>query len=199
MTETTDSEETIVSPDSHHPNTRVVVLLGSLRAASLNRRIVAVLDERAPAGVTLEVASGLGDIPFYNEELDGDAIPAEAQALRDLVAGADRVLAVTPEYNGTMPAVLNNAIDWLSRPYGQGALTGKPFAAVGATPTPYGGKWSHDDARRSARIAGADVLEDVVVSESALAGDILADPEVVSRLVGALTTLVAHRSTAAAA
>ena len=199
MTQTTDSEETIVSPDSHHPNTRVVVLLGSLRAASLNRRIVAVLDERAPAGVTLEVASGLGDIPFYNEELDGDAIPAEAQALRDLVAGADRVLAVTPEYNGTMPAVLNNAIDWLSRPYGQGALTGKPFAAVGATPTPYGGKWSHDDARRSARIAGADVLEDVVVSESALAGDILADPEVVSRLVGALTTLVAHRSTAAAA
>lgn len=199
MTQTTDSEETIVSPDSHHPNTRVVVLLGSLRAASLNRRIVAVLDERAPAGVTLEVASGLGDIPFYNEELDGDAIPAEAQALRDLVAGADRVLAVTPEYNGTMPAVLNNAIDWLSRPYGQGALMGKPFAAVGATPTPYGGKWSHDDARRSARIAGADVLEDVVVSESALAGDILADPEVVSRLVGALTTLVAHRSTAAAA
>ena len=192
MTQTTDSEETIVSPDSHHPNTRVVVLLGSLRAASLNRRIVAVLDERAPAGVTLEVASGLGDIPFYNEELDGDAIPAEAQALRDLVAGADRVLAVTPEYNGTMPAVLNNAIDWLSRPYGQGALTGKPFAAVGATPTPYGGKWSHDDARRSARIAGADVLEDVVVSESALAGDILADPEVVSRLVGALTTPVSY-------
>ena len=140
MTQTTDFEETIVSPDSHHPNTRVVVLLGSLRAASLNRRIVAVLDERAPAGVTLEVASGLGDIPFYNEELDGDAIPAEAQALRDLVAGADRVLAVTPEYNGTMPAVLNNAIDWLSRPYGQGALTDKPFAAVGATPTPYGGK-----------------------------------------------------------
>ena len=57
------------------------------------------------------------------------------QRLRDQVAGADRVLAVTPEYNGTMPAVLNNAIDWLSRPYGADALRGKPFAALGATPT----------------------------------------------------------------
>ena len=46
-----------------------------------------------------------------------------------------------------MPAVLNNAIDWLSRPYGVGAITGKPFGVVGATPTPYGGKWSHEDAR----------------------------------------------------
>ena len=49
-----------------------------------------------------------------------------------------------------MPAVLNNAIDWLSRPYGAGAIVGKPFAAVGATPTPYGGKWSHEHARHSA-------------------------------------------------
>lgn len=178
---------------------RVVVLLGSLRADSLNRRIVDLLEAQAPAGVEIEVARGLGDIPFYNEELDGDTPPAAGQALRDLVAGADRVLAVTPEYNGTMPAVLNNAIDWLSRPYGRGALTQKPFAVVGATPTPYGGKWSHDDARRSARVAGADVLDHVVVSESALAGDILADPVVVARLVDALTALVDHRGETVAA
>jgi len=179
--------------------THVLVLLGSLRADSLNRRIVEVLREHAPDDVVVEVAEGLGEIPFYNEELDGAALPAAARRLRDQVAAADRVLAVTPEYNGTMPAVLNNAIDWLSRPYGQGALTGKAFAAVGATPTPYGGKWSHDDARRSARVAGADVLDHVVVSESALAGDILADPEVVARLVGALTVLVAHEKDTVAA
>ena len=44
-----------------------------------------------------------------------------------------------------MPAVLNNAIDWLSRPYGVGAIAGKPLGVVGVTPTPYGGKWAHDD------------------------------------------------------
>ena len=53
--------------------------------------------------------------------------------------GKNLVLAVTPEYNATMPAVLNNAIDWLSRPYGVGALAGKPFGVIGVTPTPYGG------------------------------------------------------------
>jgi NAD(P)H-dependent FMN reductase len=180
--------------------TRVVVLLGSLRPDSLNRRIVELLDASAPAGVTIEVAEGLDQLPFYTPEIDGpDGCPAPAQALRDLVGSADRVLAVTPEFNGTMPAVLNNAIDWLSRPYGVGAITGKPFAAIGATPTRFGGKWSHDDARRSARIAGADVLEHVVVSESAVEGDILADPEVVARFVGALTALVEHRPAVAAA
>jgi NAD(P)H-dependent FMN reductase len=113
------------------------------------------------------------------------------------VASADRVLAVTPEYNGTMPAVLNNAIDWLSRPYGQGAIVGKPFAAIGATPTPYGGKWSHEHARHSATIAGAVVVDGIVVDESAVAGDPLADEAAVQRLLGALDALVAHEVEAA--
>ncbi len=170
--------------------TSVLVLLGSLRADSLNRRIAELLARRAPEGVTVSIAEGLQEIPFYNEELDGDTVPAAAARLRDQVLAADRVLAVTPEYNGTMPAVLNNALDWLSRPYGTGALAGKPFAVIGATPTPYGGKWSHDDARRSAGIAGARVLADVVVSQSALGVDVLTDEVVVARLLGALEALV---------
>lgn len=172
--------------------TRVVVLLGSLRNDSYNRRIAERLRTEAPAGVTVEIATGLADLPFYNEELDGDDVPAAAQALRTQVSGADRVLAVTPEYNGTMPAVLNNAIDWLSRPYGIGALKGKPFAVVGATPTRFGGKWSHEDARRSANIAGADVVPDLVLSHSTLDADVFEDPEVFARFLGALVALVEH-------
>jgi NAD(P)H-dependent FMN reductase len=179
--------------------TRVAVLVGSLRADSLNRRIAEHLAAHAPEGVTLDIVEGLDQVPFYNEELDGHAVPASAVLLRDAVAAADRVLVVTPEYNGTMPAVLNNAIDWLSRPYGAGAIVGKPFAAVGATPTPYGGKWSHEHARHSATIAGAQVVENIVASEPALAGDLLADTAAVERLVGALNALVSHESTTAAA
>ncbi len=89
-----------------------------------------------------------------------------------------------------MPAVLNNAIDWLSRPYGAGALVGKPFGVVGATPTPYGGKWAHADTARSAGIAGAVVVEDVTVSQSALEVDVLTDPEVLARLHDAVQPLV---------
>jgi NAD(P)H-dependent FMN reductase len=181
--------------------TRVVVLLGRLRAASLNKRIAETLREQAPAGTIVEIAEGLGDLPFYNEEIDTDVdVPAAAARLRTQVAGADRVLAVTPEYNGTMPAVLNNAIDWLSRPYGANALRGKPFAALGATPTRFGGKWSHEDARRSATVAGAHVIADIAISESTVdRGDILADHEFVGRLLGALDTLVSHRQETAPA
>ena len=173
--------------------TRVAVLLGSCRAESLNRRIAEHLRDNAPEGVVLDVVEGLEAVPFYNEELDGDNAPAAAVALRKAVAGADRVLAVTPEYNGTMPAVLNNAIDWLSRPYGRGAIVGKPFAAVGATPTPYGGKWSHEHARHSARIAGAVVPEHIVVDVPAMEGDVLADEAAIQRLVGAVQDLVAQQ------
>ena len=178
--------------------TRVALLVGSLRADSLNRRIAQHLATHAPEGVTVDIVEGLDQVPFYNEEIDGDNVPASAAALRASVAAADRVLVVTPEYNGTMPAVVNNAIDWLSRPYGQGAIVGKPFAAVGATPTPYGGKWSHEHARHSATIAGAQVVDGIIASEPAMAGDLLADGEAVQRLESALASLVAHQTPVAA-
>jgi NAD(P)H-dependent FMN reductase len=181
------------------PRTRVFVLLGSLRADSYNRRIAERLQAEAPEGVTVEIATGLADLPFYNEEIDTEDVPAVVRDLRASVGGADRVLAVTPEYNGTMPAVLNNAIDWLSRPYGASALTRKPFAVVGATPTPYGGKWSHEDARRSATIAGADVVPDLVLSHSTLDADVFEDAETFGRFLGALVSLVEHQPGAEAA
>ena len=181
-------------------DTTIAVLVGSLRADSVNRRLAERLSTLAPAGVRVDIVEGLDQVPFYNEDIDNPAsVPATAVALRERVAAADRVLAVTPEYNGTMPAVLNNAIDWLSRPYGAGAMVGKPFGVVGATPTPYGGKWAHADAARSARIAGAVVVEDVTVSQSALEVDVLTDPDVLARLSGAVRLLAEHDASAPAA
>lgn len=180
-------------------DTTIAVLVGSLRSDSVNRRLAELLAQQAPEGVAVEIVDGLGQIPFYNEDIDNPRdVPAAAAALREQVANADRVLAVTPEYNGTMPAVLNNAIDWLSRPYGAGAMVGKPFGVVGTTPTPYGGKWAHEDAVRSARIAGAAVVEDVTVSQPSVDVDVLTDPEVLERLQRALLTLVEHDTAVAA-
>ncbi|HET6167584.1 MAG TPA: NAD(P)H-dependent oxidoreductase [Marmoricola sp.] len=179
--------------------THVAVLVGSLRADSVNRQVAESLRDLAPAGTTIDIVDGLGDLPFYNEDIDGAAVPAAVTRVRDLVGGADRVLAVTPEYNATMPAVLNNAIDWLSRPYGVGALAGKPFGVIGVTPTQYGGKWAHDDARRSVKIAGAIVVEDVDVSQSSIDVDVLNDPAVRAKLETALRTLVDFDAEAVAA
>ena len=180
-------------------NTRIVVLVGSLRSDSVNRRLAEKLVADAPAGLSLEIVEGLADLPFYNEDLDTDEVPEAAERLRERVAAADRVLVVTPEYNGSMPAVLKNAIDWLSRPYGAGALAGKPLAVLGTTPTPYGGKWAHADVRRSATVAGAVVVEDATVSQSSIGVDVLGDAEINQRVLAALQTLVDHEPEASAA
>jgi NAD(P)H-dependent FMN reductase len=171
-------------------STTVTVLVGSLRADSANRKLAETLSSLAPEGVELRIAENLDQIPFYNEDLDGADVPAAAAALRKQVADSDSVLIVTPEYNATIPAVINNAIDWLSRPYGAGAIVGKPLGAIGVTPTPYGGKWAHEDARRSAKIAGANVVEAVDFSQSSLEVDVLTDEQVLSNLRSALGALL---------
>jgi NAD(P)H-dependent FMN reductase len=145
-------------------NTTVLVLVGSLRAASVNRQIAEVAAETAPNGVVVNVYQDLGEVPFYNEDLDNADAPAGAVALRAAGAEADAVLVITPEYNGSIPAVLKNAIDWLSRPYGAGALKDKPLAVIGAAAGQYGGVWAHDETRKSFGIAGPRVIDSIKLS-----------------------------------
>ncbi|MGO9155914.1 NAD(P)H-dependent oxidoreductase [Mycobacterium sp.] len=148
----------------------VLALVGSLRAASVNRQIAQLAAEVAPEGVTVTLFDGLGDLPFYNEEIDdatNDAVehaPALVEALRAAAADADAVLVVTPEYNGSIPAVIKNAIDWLSRPFGNSAVKGKPLAVIGGSFGQYGGVWAHDETRKSFGIAGARVVDAVKLS-----------------------------------
>lgn len=147
------------------PDITVLALVGSLRAASINRQIAELTTEAAPDGVAVTIFEGLGDLPFYNEDIDNDAdVPATVTALRAAAADADAALVVTPEYNGSYPAVIKNAIDWLSRPFGDGALKGKPLAVIGGSFGQYGGVWSHDDTRKSFGIAGARVVETIKLS-----------------------------------
>jgi NAD(P)H-dependent FMN reductase len=144
---------------------KVLTLLGSLRAASINRQIAELATEVAPDGVAVTIFEGLGDLPFYNEDIDNDAdVPAAVTALRAAAADSDAALVITPEYNGSYPAVIKNAIDWLSRPFGDGALKGKPLAVIGGSFGQYGGVWAHDDTRKSFGIAGPTVVETIKLS-----------------------------------
>jgi NAD(P)H-dependent FMN reductase len=81
-----------------------------------------------------------------------------------MAADADATLVVTPEYNGSIPGVLKNAIDWLSRPFGNSALKDKPLAVVGAAGGRYGGVWAHDETRKSFGVAGPRVVEELKLS-----------------------------------
>ncbi|MDQ0753179.1 NAD(P)H-dependent FMN reductase [Streptomyces africanus] len=144
---------------------RILALVGSLRAGSHNRQLAEAAVKLAPEGAEVELFEGLAEIPFYNEDIDveGD-VPAAAAKLREAANAADGLILFTPEYNGTIPAVLKNAIDWLSRPFGAGALSGKPVAVVGTAYGQYGGVWAHDETRKSVGVAGGKVLEDVKLS-----------------------------------
>jgi NAD(P)H-dependent FMN reductase len=142
---------------------RILAVVGSLRAGSYNRQLAEAAVKHAPEGTDVEIFEGLGELPFYDEDLDRPGhVPGPVQALRDAVGRAVGLLLVTPEYNGSLTAVLKNAIDWASRPHLSGALLDKPVAAVGTSSGRYGGEWALDDTRKTARIAGARVLADIV-------------------------------------
>jgi len=139
----------------------VLTLVGSLRSGSTNGQLAEAAVAHAPEGVEVALFSGIADLPFYNEDIDVEGqVPAAAAKLREAAGSADAFVLVSPEYNGTMPAVLKNAIDWLSRPFGAGAMTGKPTAVIGTAFGQFGGVWAQDEARKAAGIAGANVLED---------------------------------------
>ncbi|OBI51710.1 FMN reductase [Mycobacterium kyorinense] len=144
---------------------RILALLGSLRIASYNRQLAEAAIKLAPEGIDVDLYEGLAEVPFYNEDLDQPAvIPPAADDLRVAVRSADALLLVTPEYNGSIPAALKNAIDWVSRPQYRAAVIGKPVVVVGTSGGRYGGAWAHEDARKVARAAGATVLDEIALS-----------------------------------
>jgi NAD(P)H-dependent FMN reductase len=181
--------------------TRILALVGSLRADSYNRQLAEAAVKHAPDGTTVEIFEGLADVPLYNEDLDRPGnVAGPAQVLRDAVQRADALLLVTPEYNGTIPAGLKNAIDWTSRPFHGGAIVDKPLGVVGTSHGRYGGVRAHEDTRKSARIAGARVLDDIALSVPGSADRFATthpadDDEVATAMPEILNTLAAARTT----
>jgi chromate reductase len=125
----------------------VVVLVGSLRKDSINRKVAHALIELAPASLKPEIVE-IGQLPLYNQ--DNDANPPEQwTTFRQRVRAAAAVLFVSPEYNRSVPAPLKNAIDVGSRPYGQSVWYGKPGAVVSASPSAIGGFGANHHLRQS--------------------------------------------------
>jgi NAD(P)H-dependent FMN reductase len=116
--------------------TQLIGIAGSLRTGSYNAALLRAAAQLAPAGTTVEIASIAG-IPLYDGDLERErGISAPVTALKEKIAAADGLLLVTPEYNNSMPGVLKNAIDWLSRPAEDidRVFGDKPVAIMGATP-----------------------------------------------------------------
>lgn len=119
--------------------TSIVAFSGSTRAASFHSRIVRALADLAPDGVTV-AGHDLSAVPFYNQDLEGDAQPESVAALRAAVAAADGVIFAAPEYNYSYSALTKNTLDWITRPMGGGVLRDKKVMVICATPGPGGAR-----------------------------------------------------------
>jgi len=110
---------------------RILALAGSLRQGSYNRGLLHAAGELAPDWVKVQFFD-IGTLPFFNEDLEAPTDPEVVRQFKEAISRANAILIATPEYNGAVPGVLANAIDWASRPTGRSVLRNKPVAVMGA-------------------------------------------------------------------
>jgi chromate reductase len=142
------------------PATHVLAVCGSLRSRSYNRGMLIAAVECAPPGMAIDLFDTLAAVPSFNEDLEQatGGGPEAVRRLRERVAHADGLLIATPEYNQSMPGVLKNAIDWLSRPGPEEVLVGKPVAVIGASGGPWGTRLAQSMLRQALYATGSPVL-----------------------------------------
>jgi chromate reductase, NAD(P)H dehydrogenase (quinone) len=182
---------------------QILAVPGSLRTDSFNRRLLSAARTLLPPDLELVVYDELADVPPFDEDHENEPMPPGLSRWREAIRSADALLIATPEYNGSIPGQLKNALDWASRPAGSGVLTGKPVATCSASPSGYGAAWAQAELRKVCERSGASVIGDEVVVASAhehLGADgTLTDPDVVHRLSTLLTALGHHVDPGAAA
>jgi chromate reductase len=121
---------------------KILAISGSLRKSSTNTALLHATENLAPSHLDFKFYEGLGTLPHFNPELDGeDSIPPESVSdLRTRLKEADGILICTPEYGNGVPGVLKNALDWI---VSSGEFMNKPVAVISASPTPMGGDKAH--------------------------------------------------------
>ena len=172
---------------------QILAISGSLRRDSHNSALLRAAADLLPPEVELSRYEGLGAIPPFNED-DVPNRPAPAQAFWDAVAEVDGVLIATPEYNSSIPGVLKNALDWLSRPLEDSPLRNKPAAVIGASTGMFGAVWSQAETRKVLGAIGARVVDRELpvptAHEQFHESGRLSDAELERELVVSLTELI---------
>ena len=140
---------------------RVLGISGSLRRDSHNTELLRAAASLLPSGVEFEIFDGLQDIPPFDEDVErteGHA-PEPVQKLRTAIGEADAILFATPEYNHSIPGVLKNGLDWVSRPYATNTLRNKPVAVMGASTGMFGAVWAQAELRKVLAAIGSRVVD----------------------------------------
>jgi chromate reductase, NAD(P)H dehydrogenase (quinone) len=184
---------------------RLLLMCGSIRRDSLNRRLLSLAEDVADNRFDC-FETHLLDIrclPFYDGDRETVDTPVEVVQAKKAVQRCDGVVIATPEYNGAPPGVLHNALDWLSRPWGDSPLTGKPVVTLSASPGPEGARAAQERLRLVLVRSGAQPLGDPLAVPHAERlwnpQETSADSVLVGRLTALLGTLASARSLAGSA
>jgi chromate reductase len=182
---------------------KVLAVSGSLRRNSHNTQLLRAAVELAPEDIEVELWDGVRDLPLYDQDLEDGELPESVRRLRKEWGSADAILFATPEYNGSVPGVLKNAVDWASRPVRESALTNKTVAVISASTGQFGAMWAQADLRKILGVAGARVVGDELpvarAHEKLDAEGRLLDGELEGRLRLLLEVLAAEAEPAVAA
>jgi NAD(P)H-dependent FMN reductase len=174
--------------------TNLVAIIGSLRRGSVNRITFDAARELLPGDVTLTEVP-VAEVPFFNQDLEGDDEPAAVVTLKTTVAASDGLIFFTPEYNGSVPAVTKNAFDWLTRPVGAGPIAGLPVGIVATTPGGRAGQGVREHLGRSASFLTDRYFPETLGIGSvydAITDDELTGSEARGEIADWLTRLVEH-------
>ena len=142
---------------------RILALSGSLRTGSHNTKLLQAAAAAAPDGIEVAIYDRLKEIPPYDadDDLPGHQ-PAAVRRLKHAIAEADAVLIATPEYNHSIPGVLKNALDWVSRPLAESPVLNKPVVVISSSTGMFGGVWAAAETRKVMGALGARTLEETV-------------------------------------
>lgn len=137
---------------------KMLAISGSLRSGSHNTRLLTLLAEQCETGHRLDLFAKVGDIPVFNEDLEGPAAPSAVRDLWLAVSESDGLLFATPEYNQALPGSTKNLVDWISRAPAGSPLKAKPVAVIGATVGSWGTRLAQQQLRTVLLTCGARVM-----------------------------------------
>ena len=169
---------------------RILGISGSTRRDSYNSRLLELAGELLPGDAELVVWRGLKEVPPYDEDdCASGPEPAAVADLKRAIREADAVVIATPEYNRSIPGVLKNALDWVSRPLAESPLRGKPVLVIGASTGMFGAVWAQAEVRKVAAALGGRVLETELPVAKAQREDAFADEALQEMLTEQLARL----------
>jgi chromate reductase, NAD(P)H dehydrogenase (quinone) len=155
---------------------KILAISGSLRASSSNTNILRVLANLAPKNVSIEIYEGIGNLPYFNPEIDDNRELISVQDWRSQLQQADAIIFCTPEYAHGVPGVLKNALDWI---VSSGEFMYKPTAVISASPSPDGGEKANASLVQTLKMMMAEIPEGSILCIPAVSAKLSKQGEIV--------------------